>query len=529
MTLEDGITPVAGAMIIGGATSPLTDINGDYTLNAITGTTVWISASKANYMTVFPVDGTYEVTVGTDPITGKDFKLIEVNNITGIVKDTSDNPIYNAVVQIGGVGGLAVITGIDGKYKITGITPGPGLEVYADALGYADNTQTVDATPASYGPFILDITLTAKTEMGVIKNGGLEQWGGSLPVDWINFQDPNMTATQSSDAFSGSYCAFVTATAQYAFLMASVDVIPGSSYNCYFKLKADTGVTQCFPMPAFRNNAGDEILPMASEEPGYIGWRFNPPKTWTQFLKFDVSGIPMPLVRVAAPANATKMTVIFGYDAIPALGKGIYVDDVVIDRVGPDAIPVANLADLRSQPIGKVVYLTETVTVTLAARNLDGTRTNNYFYVGEAQARPCLKVVDKVGGSDNLYFADKVTNLIGTVRNDAGGVYLELSADPTGVAGTAIKPVGVNNKAVAADSNLDLRYVRVWGGKAHVTKTDSEGNVIEFTISDGYNAPITVHDPSGTLGKTADVEGGIFTIDGVLIDGEIWISFGYLL
>ena len=191
-------------------------------------------------------------------------------------------------------------------------------------------------------------------------------------------------------------------------------------------------------------------------------------------------------------------------------------------------VPVSNLAALKAQPVGTVVILTEPVTVTLAARNLDGTRTNNYFYVGEAQARPCLKVVDKVGGSDNLNFADSVTNLTGTVRSDAGGVYLELTIDPTGVAGTAIKPVGVNNKAAATDSNLDLRYVRVWG-KAHVTKTDSRGNVIEFTIDDGYNAPITVQDPCGNHGKTADVEGGMFILDGVLIDGEVWISFGYLL
>ena len=55
--------------------------------------------------------------------------------------------------------------------------------------------------------------------------------------------------------------------------------------------------------------------------------------------------------------------------------------------------------------------------------------------------------------------------------------------------GTPIKAVGVNNRAAATDSNILLRYVRVWGGHAHVTKTDSRGNVIEFTIDDGYNAP----------------------------------------
>ncbi|MCX6346174.1 MAG: hypothetical protein NT018_14070 [Armatimonadetes bacterium] len=84
VTLQDGITPVAGALVIGGLTSPLTDVNGNYMTTAKSGATVWISASKAGYLTVLPVDGTYEVLVGEVPITGIDFRMVHPT-VTGIV------------------------------------------------------------------------------------------------------------------------------------------------------------------------------------------------------------------------------------------------------------------------------------------------------------------------------------------------------------------------------------------------------------------------------------------------------------
>ena len=61
--------------------------------------------------------------------------------LSGVVKD-SNGPIYNAIVQVGGAGSkTVVVTGADGKYSVIA---GAGVtEIYADAYGFAANTQSV--------------------------------------------------------------------------------------------------------------------------------------------------------------------------------------------------------------------------------------------------------------------------------------------------------------------------------------------------------------------------------------------------
>lgn len=336
VTLPDGITPVAGATVSAVGTSAtvtnLTAIDGTYSLTVEGSANYSVSATAESFTTSTPVN----VPVGSSAVTGVNLTISPINAIQGVVKTVSGTPIYNAVVQVGGPGYPAAVTDLNGHYLVTGIQAIEGLEVYADAVGFADNTQNIDGTPAASGVITLDITLTNKAEAGVVINGGLEAWGSDgLPSDWGIFGGTSVTISKSTNKFSGSYSAFVTATAQYSFLAASVDVIPGSSYNCYFKLKADPGVTQCFPMPAFRNAAGQEAPAFVSAEPGHSGYVHAPTTNWMQYLHFN-NGVGMPFVRFTAPEDATKLNVIFGFETLPPAGKGIYIDDLVIDRVGPD-------------------------------------------------------------------------------------------------------------------------------------------------------------------------------------------------
>jgi len=111
----------------------------------------------------------------------------------GTVKNTSGNPIPNAAVQIGGFGGPAAITDVNGSYSIH--IPGIGSQVrYADALGYAANYSVI--TVPGYGDLALpDIILSAATETGVIVNGNFETAGGggsgtALGWQWVHTSDP---------------------------------------------------------------------------------------------------------------------------------------------------------------------------------------------------------------------------------------------------------------------------------------------------------------------------------------------------
>ncbi|MCX6345233.1 MAG: carboxypeptidase regulatory-like domain-containing protein [Armatimonadetes bacterium] len=340
VTLDDGITPVQGALVIGGTTSPLTDVNGEYTTTATSGTTVWISASKANHVTVLPVDGTYEVVVGTEDITGIDFRMT-TGAVVVTVKDTSGNPIYNAVVQVGGTSGNAVITGADGKATFTAIALGE-TELYADALGYADNTQTITVAA---GVNNRDVVLATKDESDAsyIQNGGFEAVSGGKPTGWHDFAGSFMVGwipglgddyiSSTTEHVGGSLGAKYTPGsfgANYSFLAQEFPVVAGSTYNLYWKMKGDAGSTNIFQYISFRDGLGMEIAM-------YNDWNTNAPTAWTQFMPGPGMGSDFggQKTRFAIPAGATVVNVLLGItDSFPT-GKSLYFDDVVVDRVGP--------------------------------------------------------------------------------------------------------------------------------------------------------------------------------------------------
>jgi hypothetical protein len=283
-----------------------------------------------------------------------------ITSISGRVTDGA-NPIYNAVVQVGGNTGPAAITGTDGSYSISGITPGEGIEVYADALGYADNAQT---TTIVAGPNTLDITLAAKaeTDYSYGQNGGFETLdpGTGKPANWHDWAGSNFPGVSGSgyvpglgddyihstsvagEFFSGTKGAKYTPVGDnYTFLAQLVPVVAGSTYSCYWKMKGDPGITSAFPFVEFRDADGNDVGNAL-----YIGYNVAVPTVWTQYPTTDAERGAA--CRIAIPAGAVYMSIILGCVSAPPNGDGnpwvpgnsLYVDDVVIDRVGPVAPPL---------------------------------------------------------------------------------------------------------------------------------------------------------------------------------------------
>lgn len=142
--------------------------------------------------------------------------------------------------------------------------------------------------------------------------------------------------------------------------------------------------------------------------------------------------------------------------------------------LSPPYVDVADIAALKTK-VGQTVRQTGTATVTCKGSGL--------FFVGEDSYMGCIKVV--AGTHPVPASGSFVNNMIGVVTVDAYGQYiLTLDADAgSAVSGSAIKTVGVNNKAAKTDAKLLTNLVKVWG---------LVGAGTDYTIDDGYNDPITV-------------------------------------
>jgi len=104
--------------------------------------------------------------------------------VGGSVRDPENRPIRNAVVQIGGVGGLAAITGVDGAYFLDNVPSGT-QELYCDAPGFKPSFQTVTIPTA--GRLVRNVVLTPTAEIALY-NGDFETAGaGGLPDGWEGF------------------------------------------------------------------------------------------------------------------------------------------------------------------------------------------------------------------------------------------------------------------------------------------------------------------------------------------------------
>jgi hypothetical protein len=258
--------------------------------------------------------------------------------VSGVVKDAFGAGINNAVVQIGGIGSPATVTDANGKYKFFDVPIGSSEEVYADGLGYADNTSTIDTSAAATVPVVKDITLTGKVETGVITNGGFEN--GLAP--WYISGGSQQVGVTNVDKYSGSYAGFWQSTSSLwydSFLWYDLPVVAGSTYNVYFKVKTNAPIGQC---------GFDFLDANGAEAPwwGYDGgsnvganWMYvTVPGKWEQVLNYRSwdAGAQTVGVRLTPPDGTATIRIVAGAGP-DAAGEVLYIDDVVIDRVGPDA------------------------------------------------------------------------------------------------------------------------------------------------------------------------------------------------
>jgi len=437
----------------------------------------------------------------------------------GYVTDASAHAIRNAVVQIGGQTGLTVITGDDGRYDFVGAPTGDSVELFADALGYASSSRQLNIGP-DYGTKRVDIPLTALLETGVVANGDFTTVVGGKPAHWAATVPTVNIGVTAGVVGNAGYCES-TGVGWSGCLSQIIPIIPGSVYTCYFKMKGDAGVSEAFPMLAFRDANGNELKGWISAEPGFSEWLHTPSADWMQYLHFKTySGdLAAPFVRIAPPADATFMSIWTGFGEVPAAGKRVYLDDVVVDRIGPAGpplTPLANIAAVKNAAPGDLVSLSGSTTVTYAPN--DGQfRATLFFYVAEAQGLGGLRIHD--GGHFSPPVGATVAELTGHVRQTPGGEkYLEINSTPAFSSGTVIRPVGINNKGAATDPKAPTNFVKVWGKVGAIvshTVDDPPVTVIDtFTVDDGYNAPIAVDtigiavtDPDNFAGKTAVVTG----------------------
>jgi hypothetical protein len=350
VTLADGTTPVAGATVTATGLETFTATtaaDGTYSVMVVGGATpvnYSVSATKVSYTTSTP----QSLNVTTSGVLGVNLQISLINAIQGYVKKSDGSPIPNAVVQVG-TGGPAAVTGADGKYVVTSIGTGPGVSFYADAIGYADYNETIDTSAAASGAITKgDIVLApkAETDYTYIQNGGFES--GLTP--WVrNYGTPEVGVTTDAVA-SGTHAGYwkSTVAAWYeGYLAQVIPVVEGSTYNIYFKLKTAAPIGQCgFDFLGVDPVSGD----LGSLQWwGYAGgvrpgenWMYNTvPNVWEQALNYrsadDVNQLTC--VRVTPPSGTVSIQLIMGLGAT-AVGQILYVDDVVVDRVGPAAPPL---------------------------------------------------------------------------------------------------------------------------------------------------------------------------------------------
>ncbi|MFO1514695.1 MAG: carboxypeptidase regulatory-like domain-containing protein [Verrucomicrobiota bacterium] len=372
---DGGGTVAAQAVTAGGGTYNLVVAPGTYSIKAL----------KSGYVTM---PAPQSATVGAGGTASLAVFTATPTTVSGTLVDAATGAaIYNGVVQVGGKGGVAMITDQTGAYSLPGTGCG-GVEVFADALNYHCRNLLI----TNSGALSKKIALTAQVETGVVANGGFEESAGGLPASWIQGWDPAAPPTvtefwTTNAPYSGTNSAFVTGAAAFEPLSQFIPSDAASVYNCYCKAvgtnMAAAG-TVWFPMFAFRNSALDELKGWISGEPApYEGWTHSAPPTWMQYLQFHTySGdATQPFVRIAPPAGAVWLSATFCFTGSALTSdQGVLVDDVVMDKV-PAVVPLETVAPdpttLSIERLGSSVRLVWAQGALLEASSLGGPWTTN--------------------------------------------------------------------------------------------------------------------------------------------------------
>jgi len=360
----------------------ITDAQGRYSFDVHPGRPVHVSAIVAGY--------SYATASLTPPETAtttiQDLAVGKSVVLSGTVRNAS-GPIHNALVQVGPPGSSFVaVTGSDGRYAFK---IGAGThELYADAAGYAANTQSitlaVDTTK--------DITLTATQEAGLLNetfDASITGWEiAKYDTNWVAIGTASAavrdTSQNSTPGGSGSAVVedkvltladgVTEPRAGYHMLQRQasqrIAVDTSKTYNVYFRVKAENWVSPehrdaVHYQLVWRNAAGNIVARTFS----HPYWIYAQPFWYTCDRGHpEGSDGSITLARIAPPAGAASLDLRIGWvrneSAInpdtetagnPA-GSLLYVDDLVVDAIGGGGGGSASVAIARDGSGLKITY-----------------------------------------------------------------------------------------------------------------------------------------------------------------------------
>jgi Carboxypeptidase regulatory-like domain len=368
-----------------------TDAQGRYSFEVDPGRPIRLSALVDSY-------GYWTATV-TAPANGsaatQDISIGKIAVISGIVKNSSGQPVYNAVVQLGGPDSkYATLTDSKGSYSFI---PGAGTyELYADGFGFAANTQSVTLTADT----VKDIILASAPEIeGVHATFDANVTGWEIArydTNWVAIgtaeaavrdTTQNLTPGGSGSALVEDKVVLAADNSTelevgYRVLQraanARIAVQAGKAYNVYFHIKAENWVTKehldaVHYQIVWRNAAGTVIDRILS----HPHWLYPQPYWYTANLGHPQGkDDSVTLARLSPPAGAATLDVRVGWvrntsgqpndDGVvpnPA-GSLLYVDDLVVDAVASGSAPAPTIAVTRN---GAKITITYTGTLESSA------------------------------------------------------------------------------------------------------------------------------------------------------------------
>ena len=391
--------------------------------------------------------------------------------VRGYVKDTADNPIYNAVVQLGGITGQTIITGPSGYFEFA--TTAGTHELYGDASGYG--AKFTEVSPTAGSVVSQNLVLSAKSEVGAY-NGSFEAAAGGDPTKadgWdVSYRfspeienmggvdaNGNPWPTPPADHYVGSRVTTENTTPSgsaggwlktnnplpppppqvdywgtildvywyWGILKPSADrripVTAGNQYNFYFKWKQEIAGFAFYEIQWQR--ADGSLI----KRQRYYPWG-NPPASWTQapLTAWDEGmGEERPTIRMSPPADAAYIEPRVGLNHFhdqkikdPTWVAGLFVDDLVVDEIVPPTV-TGKVRDTGGNPVsGAIVGIKKSGKATADAMAYAETDVNGNYSIGATSGTHYLAAW-KEGWTPS---ADTVINVTG----DVGGVDLVLSS-----------------------------------------------------------------------------------------------------
>lgn len=198
-------TPIEGAIVRIYQSNILisqtnTNSLGGYTFSGIGSGTYTVTAAAAGYGAA-----SQGVIVANPPVTisGVDFQLSpDPGSISGLVQDTNGNPLSSAFIELNynDTVMFSTLTGIDGTYSITGVTPGSYV-VHAHHPGY--QFSSIGAQIVSDQNTIVNFTLASDSGIlsGVVRDGA----SNPIPAALVEINYGNVILFSTLTSSNGSY------------------------------------------------------------------------------------------------------------------------------------------------------------------------------------------------------------------------------------------------------------------------------------------------------------------------------------